>query len=495
MDSPIVSTLPPGYQMDRQYGLIYDRIPARTDDLTRISGLHPREAAQLNKQGIFCFGQIALWRHREQVRFAEDLQVPFSRIVDEGWVSQARELCRERTRPAAGFSTGSFRTLTTLLCALLMGFLFVWLIANQQHAPLAGILIADVTQVKLPSGASVQHVHVRPGDEVFTGQKLLTLENSSLIAARVQQQKRVREAERTVQRLEARLLFEQETRRAELAAATLKLQQELSRQRPGRSLVRSGRGASGILFFSASSKTPPLAAAGQPNGKPDSKPQVVATLNASDTSTSGTRSARIVAAASPAVMTDPGRTAPANKAAATAGIPAAATDAGASETIQAELARLDSLQKNLQQHVASAIGLTQAREILLDAQEELQRLQTAETELLIAAPSYGLVGTVDVEVGEQLASGKTVLRILHLDRRSVVVQLPGSRLPELSTGEMVEIHFPGARGYEGRVVSISPMTTTDVAGNEPRIAVKIEPAGRIWPTVPVGCDVQVCSWK
>ncbi|MGV2333027.1 MAG UNVERIFIED_CONTAM: hypothetical protein LVR18_02485 [Planctomycetaceae bacterium] len=141
-------------------------------------------------------------------------------------------------------------------------------------------------------------------------------------------------------------------------------------------------------------------------------------------------------------MTDPGRTAPANKAAATAGIPAAATDAGASETIQAELARLDSLQKNLQQHVASAIGLTQAREILLDAQEELQRLQTAETELLIAAPSYGLVGTVDVEVGEQLASGKTVLRILHLDRRSVVVQLPGSRLPELSTGEMVEIHFP-----------------------------------------------------
>ncbi|MGV2333028.1 MAG UNVERIFIED_CONTAM: hypothetical protein LVR18_02490 [Planctomycetaceae bacterium] len=218
MDSPIVSTLPPGYQMDRQYGLIYDRIPARTDDLTRISGLHPREAAQLNKQGIFCFGQIALWRHREQVRFAEDLQVPFSRIVDEGWVSQARELCRERTRPAAGFSTGSFRTLTTLLCALLMGFLFVWLIANQQHAPLAGILIADVTQVKLPSGASVQHVHVRPGDEVFTGQKLLTLENSSLIAARVQQQKRVREAERTVQRLEARLLFEQETRRAEFGS-------------------------------------------------------------------------------------------------------------------------------------------------------------------------------------------------------------------------------------------------------------------------------------
>jgi len=495
MDSPIVSTLPSGFQMDRQYGLIYDCIPSRTDDLTRISGLHPREAAQLNKQGIFCFGQIALWRHREQVRFADDLQIPFSRIVDEGWVSQARELCRERTTSANGFSAGSFRTLTTLICALLIGFLFVWLIASQQHAPLAGILIADVTQVKLPANSAVQHVHVRPGDEVFTGQKLLTLENSALIAARVQQQKRVREAERTVQRLEARLLFEQETRRAELVAATVRLQQDLSRQRPGRNLARSGTGASGILFFSASSRSTPLAAIGQPAGKPDSKSQPGVTLNASDTSTSGTRSVRIVAAASPAVMTDPGRTATAGKPAASAGVPIATADSGGGEALRTELSRLDALQKNLQQHVANAIGLTQAREILLDAQEELQRLQTEETELLISAPNYGLVGTVEVEVGDQLASGKTVLRILHPDRRSVVIQLPGSRLPELSTGEMVEIHFPGARGYEGRVVSISPMTTAEVTGSEARVAVKIEPAGRIWPTVPVGCDVQVCSWK
>jgi multidrug resistance efflux pump len=481
--------------MDRQYGLIYDRIPARTDDLTRISGLHPREAAQLNKQGIFCFGQIALWRHREQVRFAEDLQIPFSRIVDEAWVSQARELCRDRSRPVSGFLTGGFRTLTTLICALLIGVLFVWLIASQHNAPLAGILIADVTQVKLPANAAVRHIHVRPGDEVFTGQKLLTMENSALLASRVLQQKRVREAERTVQRLEARLLFEQETRRAELSAATVKLQQDLSRQRPGQSLARSGAGASGILFFSASAKSTPLAATGPPAATPESKAQGSLVLNASDSSNSGTRGARILAAASPALMTDPGRNAAANKAAATSGTPAAAGDSSGSESLRAELARLEALQKNLQQHVAAAIGLTQAREFLLEAQEELQRLQTAETELLIAAPSYGLVGTVDVEVGDQLASGKTVIRMLHPDRRSVVVQLPGSRLPELSAGEMVEIHFPGARGYEGRVVSISPMTTAEAFGSESRIAVKIEPVGRVWPTVPVGCDVQVCSWK
>ncbi|MFM7057475.1 MAG: efflux RND transporter periplasmic adaptor subunit [Planctomycetota bacterium] len=488
MDSPIVSTLPAGYQMDRQYGLIYDRIPARTDDLTRISGLQQREAALLNSQGVFCFGQIALWRHREQVRFAEELQIPFSRIVDEGWVSQARDLCRERRSAMAGFTAGSFRSLTTLICALLIGFLFVWLLASRQHAPLAGILIADVTQVRLPADALVQHVHVRPGDEVFTGQKLLTVENSALLADRIRQQKLVREAERAVQRLEAQALLERESRRAELAAATAGLQQDLLRQRGGRSLARTGaagaRGGGGILFFSASSKSTPLSAVSVMGQRPETR-----------ATGSPAPGPRIVAAASPTVLADPGRSNGTATAKGNANATGTAGDASGSEALRTELARLESLQKNLDQHVEAAVGLTQAREVLLEVQEELQRLQTAETELLIPAPGYGLVGTVNAQVGDHLNSGSTVVRILHPDRRSVVVQLPGARLPELSPGEEVQVHFPGARGFTGRVSTISPMTSAESDGAETRIAVKIEPAGRIWPMVPVGCEVQVSSWK
>jgi multidrug resistance efflux pump len=489
MESPIVSTLPAGYQMDRQYGLIYDRVPARTDDLTRISGLNEREASLLNNQGVFCFGQIALWRHREQVRFAEELQIPFSRIVDEGWVSQARELSRERRSALSGFAAGSFRTLTTLLCALLIGVLFVWLLANRQNAPVSGILTADVTQVRLPANVLVQHVHVRPGDEVFTGQKLLTAENSTLLADRIRQQKLVRDAERAVQRLEARALLERESRRAELAAATVRLQAELKRQRGGRNLARSGAasGGSEILFFSASSKAAPVAATAAPVQRVEVRP-----LGSADSGL------RILTAANPAVTAGPGRDGSANTAKANSDTAVAASgvnDGSGNDPLQSELSRLEALQKNLEQHIAAAVGLTQAREVLLEAAEELQRLQTTETELLISAPSYGLVGTVSAEVGDQLTSGNTVVRILHPDRRSVVVQLPGSRLPELSVGEEVEVHFPGARGYSGRVVSISPMTVVEAGSDETRVAVKIEPAGRIWPMMPVGCEVQVSSWK
>ncbi len=486
MESPIVSTLPAGYQMDRQYGLIYDRIPARTDDLTRISGLQQREAAHLNSQGVFCFGQIALWRHREQVRFAEVLQIPFSRIVDEGWVSQARELCRERRSTLGGFAGGGFRTLTTVLCALLIGVLFVWLLASRQYAPLAGILIADVTQVRVPAHALVQHVHVRPGDEVFTGQKLLTVENSALLADRIRQKKLVREAERTVQQLEAKALLERESLRAELSAAAGRLQQDLQRHHGGRNIVRAGvaGGGSGMLFFSASSKTTPLAAA----------PVKGQRLETKAVGTAG-RVPGIVAAASPVVLADPGRSSGASAGKGNTNTDAIAGEADGSEALRAELTRLETLQKDLEQHVSAAVGLTQAREILREHMEELQRLQTAETELLIQAPGYGVVGTVSARAGDELNSGSTVVRILHQDRRSVVVQLPGSRLPELSPGEEVEVHFPGARGYAGRVSSISPMTAAESDGSEPRITVRIDPAGRIWPMVPIGCDVQVSSWK
>lgn len=492
MESPIVSTLPAGYQMDRQYGLIYDRVPARTDDLTRISGLNQREASLLNNQGVFCFGQIALWRHREQVRFAEELQIPFSRIVDEGWVSQARELCRERRSALSSFAAGSFRTLTTLLCALLIGVLFVWLLASRQNDPVAGILTAEVTQVRLPANALVQHVHVRPGDEVFTGQKLLTLENSSLLAERTRQLKLVRDAERAVQRLEARALLERESRRAELAAATVRLQADLKRQRGNRNLARTGAAAGGseILFFSASSKAAPVAATSASAQRVEVRP-----LGGADSGL------RILTATIPAVSADPGRDGSESAAKAGSGAAVAANDtndathASGHEALQSDLTRLEALQRNLEQHIAAAVGLTQAREVLQEASEELQRLQTTETELLIPAPGYGLVGTVSAQVGDQLTSGNIVVRILHPDRRSVVVQLPGSRLPELSMGEEVEVHFPGARGYSGRVVSISPMTGTDAGGDETHIAVRIEPAGRIWPMVPVGCEVQVTSWK
>jgi multidrug resistance efflux pump/predicted flap endonuclease-1-like 5' DNA nuclease len=459
MDSQIVATLPAGYHVDRQYGVVYDRIPPRTDDLTRISGLHQREASLLNDHGIFCYGQIALWRHRELSRFADDLQIPLARVIDEGWVSQAREFCRERLSPGTGSSIGLFRTITALVCALLLGVLLVWVLASRQNSAIPGVMIAEVTRVKLPAAAVVQSVHVRPGEEVFTGQKLITLENTAHTAEMTEHQKLVREAERTVRRLEAQAVLEIESRRHELAYEIDEVRRRLQRQGGGRPLAESG--PSTILFFSAKSAS----AIAKP---------ALAALPAAD------NAARIRPAASSGVSRDPSRQADGN-----------------ASTLQAELERLESLQAKLQENVEAAVGLIAARENLTEASEELQRLQTLEKETLLSSPNYGVVGAVDVHAGDEASAGRTVVRILHPDKRSVLVRLPASRLAELSVGEKVEVRFPGASGYEGRVSAISPMTETGEPSGDAgqRIAIRIEPSGRIWPTVPVGCEVQVYSWK
>jgi multidrug resistance efflux pump len=462
MDSPIISTLPAGFRMDRQYGLVYDRVPSRTDDLTRILCVNAREASLLNGHGVFCFGQIALWRHRELSRFAEDLQVPLSRLIDEGWVSQAREFCRERTVESAGFPSAGFRTLTTLVCALLFGVLLVWVVANRQYRSIPGVLIAEVTPVKLPVSAVVQSLHVRPGDEVFTGQKLLTVERAEQAAALAAQQKQVRDAAHLVRRLEAQAVLDIESRRRQLVLEIDDLQQVLRGPGAVRPLARSGN--SGMLFFSS------------PEAE---RKQSVAARGTSAAAHSGAPSTLTVEASARTVST------------ASAGRrrDQSGEDGEAAESMRQELTRLEDLLGKLREHVETSVGLTAAREDLASAEEGLQRLQSVENSVDLSAPGYGVVGAVDLGVGEQGGAGSTVVRILHLDKRSVLVRLPASRLAELNPGERVEVRFPGAKGYEGRVSTIAPMADSG------EIAVRIEPAGRIWPAVPVGCEVQVYSWK
>ena len=151
MDSPIIATLPAGHRMDRQFGVLFDHTPSYTDDLSQIEGIRAFEAALLNQQGVYCFGQIALWRHREMTSFASELQVPLARLIDEAWVPQARELCRQQMQPVRSSFPGTFfRTLTVIVCSLLAGVFVVWLLGQGKNQPLIGVLSADITSIQVP---------------------------------------------------------------------------------------------------------------------------------------------------------------------------------------------------------------------------------------------------------------------------------------------------------------------------------------------------------
>lgn len=69
------------------------------DDLTRIRGIGPRYARQLQELGVRTFATIAAWTADECAHFARQLKVNPGRVERDRWVEQARALSDEAPSP------------------------------------------------------------------------------------------------------------------------------------------------------------------------------------------------------------------------------------------------------------------------------------------------------------------------------------------------------------------------------------------------------------
>ena len=237
MESPIIANLPRGYRMDRQFGVVYDAPVTPANDLTRVDGIRTREAVLLNQLGVYYFGQLALWRHREMQAFSGELQIPLARIVDEGWIEQAREQCAmPSVSPVADLPSTILRTVSLLACALLIGFFAVYLLGRQRNEPLTGILSADITTLKVPAESKLTQVLVKPGQEVFSGQPLLTLEKLEHLKLIEHQETIVRDLECALKQAEAQAVIELEWRMRELDRKVVSVLQHLSAAEPAPAL-------------------------------------------------------------------------------------------------------------------------------------------------------------------------------------------------------------------------------------------------------------------
>ena len=502
MDSPIIATLPAGHRMDRLFGVLYDRTPAAADELTQIEGIRPLEAAALNEKGVYCFGQIALWRHREMSSFSTELQIPLARVIDEAWVAQARDFCRRKTLAAHSEFPGTFfRSLTVIVCALLAGWLVVWMIGQGKNRPLTGVLAADITSIRVPVASRLSTVHVRAGDEVFSGQPLMTVENTEQQPQIEDCQRQLQEAERELKRLEAQATIDAEWRRRDLDADIAGVREHLAflegpvpRARTG---SRSALRTRGVPATQVSLRT---AVAGRTN---DAGPSQILFFNG-DKSTAAKSDTATATPTLPLTNSDPeipvrliaaplddlsqAATAPPEPAPA---LPANLVEDP--ESLRAELTRLEEVRSGLKTRIEDALGVSAIRERCSELAEKLQTLQATSTEITLASPVYGIVGQVRGRTGDHLQSADVVLRILHTDRRSVVVQLPTTRVHEMSVGQEVELRFPGNQIYRGQVVEVPLMADAPAESRETTTVVRVEPVGKIWPSVPIGCQVDVIS--
>lgn len=510
MESPIIAQLPRGHRMDRQFGVVYDSAPTRSDDLTAIEGIRTREAVLLNQRGIYFFGQVALWRHREVVEIARELQLPVSRIMDEGWIQQAVTLSTGTGRQRSAELPASLaRTVCLLTMALFVSFCLIFAFGSTRNAPLTGVLSADITSIRVPAPSRVRDIHVRAGQEVFSGQSLLTLEKLDNLGVVEQQERMVRHFELDLRRVEAQARMEIEWREAELdrelalvrqqvaqRCAVVAQQMQNQRQADAAGHYRDSAAkclpvspvstggllaarhmtnlAGGLMFFSGSGQVSPPATPRVPLSpaiRVAEKPSAGTMLDVPKPLFSG-----FGADAQPEAVF-------------------LSADDSELARLRQEETRLTTLRNALSQTVGDALGVPLLRVQHDETRAQLETMKCVNREMDVKAPVYGVVGQVRYRPGDDIPDGEIMLRILHTDRRFVVVHVPTRRVHELQNDQEVGVIFPGGREYRGIVVDVPMMVEANGNAEDAVAAIRIEPVGRLWPMIPIGAQVDVVSTR
>ncbi len=175
---------------------------------------------------------------------------------------------------------------------------------------------------------------------------------------------------------------------------------------------------------------------------------------------------------------------------------AAAAEALTSQLLLCEqqLDRLRKLDQELPNKVRVSAGVELALTRLTQTREELAALELQHDALLIKSPSHGVIGAVHHQPGDVIQPGETILEIFDDDRRHLTALIPSTAVAKLLPGTKLTLIFPARQKRIGLVAAIPPqvMPSDDMDSmNDSQVAVRIEPAGKLWPKLPVGSRVKV----
>lgn len=172
---------------------------------------------------------------------------------------------------------------------------------------------------------------------------------------------------------------------------------------------------------------------------------------------------------------------------------AAAVEAIATQVALCEqrLKKLETLDKEIESKIRASSGVDLAEARIANIKQQLLVLEGEIKELAITSPTYGTIGEVKLQSGDRVSAGGMLVEILDNDQRHVVAQIPSSAASKLKTGSTVTLVFPPEQRRIGIIASIPPQATAATAAAESCLAVKIEPAGKLWPKFAIGSSVKV----
>ena len=134
---------------------------------------------------------------------------------------------------------------------------------------------------------------------------------------------------------------------------------------------------------------------------------------------------------------------------------------------------------------AAASGVKQAEAAVEQAKQGLALAQLQLDRATVKAPISGVVVTRNLEIGDLVVAGGTVMRIAQLDTLNLVVYLPEDQYGQVSLGDSVNITVDSFsnRAFSGEVIHIAdeaeytPKNVQTESGRKATVyAVKIEVA-------------------
>ncbi len=504
MASRPLNTLPAGYRFDPQLGAVYDTIPESADDLTEIRGIETREAAGLNRLGIYFFEQVAVWTDAQIVAVADALGMSSSTILQDHWSGQARLLCSPSTAPenspAETWSAGrtaapshspalpasGLRTIALLICALLVGCFTVAWLKREAKPPMTGVLVAEITSLRVPADSRLLTTHVTAGDEVFTGEVLMTVEKTEHLEQISQQTRRVQQLSQDLQTAKAQASLELQWR-------SQQLQQELSEARRRvqyfETILPPETDSQDISNYDPATPDLIQMVSHPQNVLPRRQDRVNGLLFISGVSGATTldkpaeKESRLTAA-----VPQP-----------TAAVPFPQVDSSLdmirleAKNTQSRLRDLERLQTSLPTQIRLAAGVESLKTQLEDAEGRLEHMQSLSRETSVLCPGYGTVGQVRFDEGDRMVRGDVMVRILHTDRCYVVAHVPAERVSEMQPGAQVTVRFPDHDRCEGVVANVPMIADRQLTSGASVASVRIESTGRNWPELPIGSPVQILA--
>jgi multidrug resistance efflux pump len=329
-----------------------------------------------------------------------------------------------------------------------------------------GSLQSRTTSITAERTTRIQEILVAAGQRIVPGDKLFQLTDDRLLSQIVDKQRELVELEADLKRVEALADVELEWRRRELNGEIFQTQMKVSS-------LSQERTAKQVEQLAWQDRLKSLQADG-----------------------SGTELAGVILPVRSVILDSPFSDERRLQAMLREDAAAVAAEALSSQLALCEqqLQRLRKLDQDLPVKVRTSVGVELVETRLARSREELAAFEKERESLTVISPAHGIVGTIHHRTGDQVSAGDPVIELLDDERRHLIAYIPSTAATRLRPGTKVALVFPGSQNRIGLVAAIPPHAIPADHGrpsDDSQVAVKVEPAGKLWPRLPVGSRVQV----